>query len=646
MKKFRWLALVALSAALAACGGGGGSPGRPGGSDASPTTDVELFTTMPDGLQLQPGALAQTFQIKGGAAPYMVSSSNTTVATVALDASGTGLVVTPLTTGSANVMVRDNFGKITTTALTVSPLPLTTTAPSTLTLRAGQAASSFNVSGGNSPYLVSSTNANVVQVSLIGTNSLRLLPIGGGSAKVEVKDKDRNAVSIDVTVEGTGGMTFASTAPSELSLVHSQSQVFEIRGGVAPYTVVSNAPNVATAVIDTAKTPNTFKITATSNTAVSDSAVISVVDGATARLDVTVKVSADVTKNLAVDAPATLTLVPGQTSPTFTISGGKSPYQVVSANQSVVTVGFTGGTTFTVSGISAGQTDIRVKDANATAINVGVEVSGAALFSTAPSSITLLPGSSTSFSIGGGVPAYSVTSSNPSAVTVVALGSNEYRIDASENQGQANLVVTDSKGTKLTTGVNVSRAASAALAVSPEAITGRVGETVTFVVSDGVAGYKVVSSDASIVQATMVGNQVSAKLLDTSLQGTVTISLVVSDALGQTKELKVTSMQSSTDLRLSPAALTISEIDTRDLTFYIYGGVGPFQVYSSNLKLVPVSISGNQVTVGGGPRCFSPSDWIPEDYKPSVVINVMDSLGASAGSTLTIHNDYGSGICP
>jgi len=116
MKMFRWLAVAACCAALAACGGGGGDSGVRGttsstaSTTSTTTTPVALFTTMPDGLQMQPGGAKQTFQIKGGSGLYTASSSNMTVATVALDSSGTGLVVTPLSTGSASVVVRDSLG--------------------------------------------------------------------------------------------------------------------------------------------------------------------------------------------------------------------------------------------------------------------------------------------------------------------------------------------------------------------------------------------------------------------------------------------------------------------------------------------------------------------------------------------------------
>lgn len=633
IKLFLGLLVVAT---LSACGGGGSDAGSNPNQPA--TIDVPLFTTIDTGLQLAPGETV-TRNIGGGKSPYTVTSSNRAAATVVLDATGVKMTITGVRGGMTTITVTDSVGATKVhPGITVTSLPLITEAPSALTLRTGQSAVSFKISGGFGNYAASSSNPGVLQATVVGSN-LNLLPKDVGSATVTLKDESNGLKTIDVVVEKVV-TALVTTAPSILNLMPSQvSSSYEIRGGEGPYVVSSSNPNVVTAAVSNSASPATFKVTSLGVEGVAD---LTIIDAGNRVLPVKVQVSKASVKSLGVDAPAQLTLTPGQTSPTFTISGGSGSYGVVSSNANTAQVTFSGGKVFNLTGVAAGTARITVSDVDyGGSIPMDVTVDSPKLFRTL-SSVSLLPSSTTKFAVGGGTPPYTVASNALSVVTVTSLGNNEYRLNAGSGTGAATVMVTDAQGTSLDVSVNVNRSASAPLMVNPLAITGLVGETLTFVVSDGVAPYTATSTNASVVEVSVAGKEVLAKLLGAASGTTV----VIRDAVGQAVEITVSASASSAQMGLSPSALTISELDTRDMVFYINGGVGPFIATSSNSTLAPVSVVGNQVIVGGGPRCFRPTDWVPEDYKPTVTVSVVDSLGAAATSVLTIHNDLGGLICP
>lgn len=632
--KLVWGLLLAML--LTACGGGGGEAGS---NPNKPAENVVLYTTIDTGLQLAPGETI-TRNIGGGKSPYTVTSSNRAAVTVAMDSTGAKMTIIGVRGGTTTITVTDSVGATKVYAgITVTSLPLTTEAPSALTLRTGQSVMSFKISGGFGSYSASSTNPGVLQASVVA-NTLTLLPKDAGSARVTLQDESNGLKTIDVVVEKVV-TSFVTTAPSILNLMPNQvSSVYEIRGGERPYVISTNNANVATAVVNNSTSPATFKVTSLGVEGVAD---LTLIDAGNRVLPVQVKVSKASAKSLGVDAPAQLTLIPSQTSPTFTISGGSGNYGVVSSNVNVAKATFTGGKVFNVTGVAAGATLVTVTDVDyGGTVAVGVTVSSPPLFVTAPSSVSLLPSRTTSFTVGGGSPPYTVASDTPSVLTVTALGNHEYRLNAGAGTGVSKVVITDSQGTLRDISVNVSRSASAPLTVNPLAIAGLVGERLTFVVSDGVAPYTATSTNASLVDVAVAGKEVIATLLGAASGTTV----VIRDAVDQTVEVTVSASANSAQMGLSPSALTISELDMRDMVFYINGGVGPFVATSSNSNLAPVSVMGNQVIVGGGPRCFRPSDWIPEDYKPTVSVSVVDSLGASATSVLTIHNELGGLICP
>ena len=289
---------------------------------------------------------------------------------------------------------------------------------------------------------------------------------------------------------------------------------------------------------------------------------------------------------------------------------------------------------------------------------VGI-ATGNALFTTAPSAITIAAGPSgaVSYSIGGGTPVYTAKSSNVSvaAVTVDGTTLNISGVAA----GAAQIIVSDAKAVTVTIAVTVTVAgsahvASAVIDVLPDGATGNVGDVLQFLVSGGSPAYSVTINNTSVATVTpaMVPGSGGSFSLTLVNVGSTIVSIV--DSVGTSKTFTITVSQLSTLLRVSPSAFVVGENDGGAIDLKIYGGTGPYFALSSDLNSAKVSIVGSTLTVAAGTsgnRCINPvtSDGtyvIGGTY--DVIITAVDSLGAFATSIMTI-KDNGAGLnlgCP
>lgn len=172
-------------------------------SIVSGKVQIPFYTTAPGSVTLRAN-MVSTYTIAGGTEPYSVASSDQGVASASL--SGTTITLTGLSTGSANVVVRDSVGAVTSIAVTVpnpntSPanVALYTSAPSAVTVSRGTT-STFTIAGGTSPYTASSGN-NTFYTTGVSGSSLSVTGIAVGTSNAVVKDATGAAVTIAVTVQ-------------------------------------------------------------------------------------------------------------------------------------------------------------------------------------------------------------------------------------------------------------------------------------------------------------------------------------------------------------------------------------------------------------------------------------------------------------
>jgi hypothetical protein len=164
------------------------------------TSTALLSTTAPSILSIGT-APSPTYQIIGGVGPYTVSSSNPAVAKA--DVNGSSLVITGLSSGTAQIVVFDSTGAASMSAVAVgggvTQVPLYTTAPDSITVLVG-AKPTYTIAGGAAPFVVSSSDVTVATVSMSG-NSFTVTGVSAGMATVQVHDANGTPVQVLVTVK-------------------------------------------------------------------------------------------------------------------------------------------------------------------------------------------------------------------------------------------------------------------------------------------------------------------------------------------------------------------------------------------------------------------------------------------------------------
>lgn len=434
----------------------------------------------------------------------------------------------------------------------------------------------------------------------------------------------------------TTGTGLFTTAPSGLNITVGGAQDFSVGGGRAPYNVVSNNTSVAVATVS----GNTLTIggvkAGTASITVRDAA------GTSRTVDVTVAPA----QALGINAPSTpVVSVGASNAQTFTIRGGVAPYTVASSNPAVLGVALTGNS-LTVTGLAAGSATVSIFDSAGGTLSLPVTVSassGQALFTTAPSSVTVATGTGASYSIGGGTPPYTVTSSN----TGVATGSvNGTTLTISGlTPGSATMVIRDAAGSTTSFTVAVS---NATMTLSPAAATALVGDTLYTAITGGVGPFSTVVTNAAVADATIgtlsgttfTANPNGRVLRVLAKQQASGVPIIVTDATGSSASFTLTSSPGQPSIQISPSSLTISERNTTAFTLNVYGSNGSLTVFSSDPTILQASVSGTTITVSpgtSGNSCVAASG--------SVTISAVDSSGAKATSVITV-TDNPTVACP
>ncbi|MBK9443543.1 MAG: Ig-like domain-containing protein [Comamonadaceae bacterium] len=209
-------------------------------------TKEPLYTTVPaTGLTIGIG-LTREFTVGGGVADYTVSSTEEGIATVSKD-SNNKLYIKGIAAGKADITVRDRVGTTLIYKITVgSSSAITHTAPASLTMVAGTARA-FTISGGNPPYVASSSNEAAAIASSNGS-TLTISAINAGSATIKVVDlAGTEGPSITVTVTGGSSGTPGTPAPSSVEVVSSTSSLLSAGAEAVITAYVKDSGNVGIA---------------------------------------------------------------------------------------------------------------------------------------------------------------------------------------------------------------------------------------------------------------------------------------------------------------------------------------------------------------------------------------------------------------
>jgi hypothetical protein len=334
---------------------------------SSANAPSKLIVKSPGSVNLMPGMTTQ-YQISGGQAPYTTVSSAPGIAVATLDRNM--VTVTAANPGTANIVVFDSSGAKETVALVVStatpagPAPaLFTTMPASVTMKMGMTAT-YAVGGGTGPYTVASSNADVLEASITGS-TLNIASMESGRATLNIQDATGTSVFSSVLVSGDAVNALYTTAPSSISIPVGNAPIYEIIGGVMPYTVSTSNPSVVRGRI------NSSILSVTGIAAGIADLVVFDANGSTVRINATVGGGTS-TVPLYTTAPETITVTVGA-APTYVIAGGAGPYAATSSNEALFTVSQSENT-FTVVGVSAGSGTIAIRDASGTLVSINVVI--------------------------------------------------------------------------------------------------------------------------------------------------------------------------------------------------------------------------------------------------------------------------------
>ena len=402
-----------------------------------------LKTNVPADITFTPG-LSSQYRVSGGAAPYSIAVSNPNVIAAAV---ATGVVsVTAANPGTATVIVFDAVGGSAKFDVTVTgageSVELYTTAPESLNMT-GKSSSEFTVNGGVGPYVVTTTNAEVVNGTIAG-NKLTVTSGVPGRAMLNLRDASGSLLVVTVTVAGEFPSPFYSTAPSNVTLSAGSAPTYLIQGGTAPYIASTSNADVAQASVVAG---NQLLIKGISG-GVADTVVFGS-EGESLKVSTTVSGGTGPgTVPLYSTAPESITVAAGA-NPSYQIQGGTAPYTASTSNSDVALASISAGNQLQIKGVAAGVADIAVFDRAGASFKVSATVGGGTgpvpLYSTAPDLITVGVGANPTYKIGGRAAPYAITSSDV-AVATITQTSNTFTVKGVAS-GRAGVSVRDANGT-------------------------------------------------------------------------------------------------------------------------------------------------------------------------------------------------------
>lgn len=324
----------------------------------------------------------------------------------------------------------------------------------------------------------------------------------------------------------------------------------------------------------------------------------------------------------------------------FDISGGVPPYRVTAPDQAIA-VATVNGKTLTIGALAPGKTTVSVLDFKGTKVDIAVQVgSSIPLYTTAPASLTIGVGpvASRTFLIGGGGAPYTVQGSDSNVALVQMVSANEWSVTGVAI-GTATVKIRDAAGVEVAVALTVG---SPELRISPTDLTIPVGLVGIAKISGGQPPYIVAGGIPAAVTAEIKNANelhITGKLV---WKG----SISVADATGKTIPVTVDINTETTEVRLSPNALTISEVDDQPIKFGVFGAVGEFCVFSSNTALLKLKggtscVSGTAFEIDTGTqgnRCVAADT--------NVEISIVDSVRSIGKATVTIKNASALSVAP
>lgn len=178
--------------------------------------------------------------------------------------------------------------------------------------------------------------------------------------------------------------------------------------------------------------------------------------------------------------------------------------------------------------------------------------------------------------------------------------------------------------------------AAGTLAISPSTSTGTTGQTLTFVVTGGAAGYTVTSNNPSIATVSAVtssGGQYSftATLISA---GTVTLTVVDSKNVTATTAVTVSASAAVSLITSAPTSVTIGIGESYKQSYTVGGGTAPYTATSANTNVATVTNSGTSITVTG--VAAGTTTVLVTDSTGSASVTITVNVAAVTGTGFTV----------
>jgi hypothetical protein len=342
---------------------------------------------------------------------------------------------------------------------------------------------------------------------------------------------------------------------------------------------------------------------------------------------------------LSLGAVTALTLMPGEAR-SLPVSGGVSPYRVVSTEEAIATA-VLDGNRLVIGGNNAGSTTVTVSDRAGASVPLAVTVgTSIELYTTAPASLSIGvgPTEARTFRVAGGVKPYMITGSNALVAQVTPIGTDQWRIEGIAI-GDMQVRIRDAAGKELNIAVTVG---SPEFRISSDNLTIPAGIPATVVLSGGQRPYRLAGGIPAAIQV----RQVAADEYEIiGLLATNNVDVVFADAAGKTVKVTVTVNTANTLIRLSPSAVAVPEQSGATLRFNVFTGArGDLQVFSSAPNLVSVaSIVSPSFNADGTVKDFgsfvatvSGTQCVAVDTP--VTLTVIDTNGSVGTAVVTVTN--------
>lgn len=245
---------------------------------------------------------------------------------------------------------------------------------------------------------------------------------------------------------------------------------------------------------------------------------------------------------------------------------------------------------------------------------------GTALFTNAPSTVTVAAGAKADFTIGGGTPTYSAATSNKDVATASVNGT---ALSVSGvGAGSATITVTDAAGASTNVAVTVSAPPvsqpGGLFTTAAGALTVPVAGSASYTIGGGKAPYAISSSNVAVASATVSGSSFTVTGLSSGAA-----QIVITDAAGTALDLAVT-VGSGTATPLYTTAPSAVSVNVGATASYAIGGGKPgYTVSSSNNAVVQVAKNGNDFLITGVAA-------------GSAQVAIVDSTGAALSVGVTV----------